>query len=88
MFFTAVGRIIAKLVFLFGAMLVVSGFVMANSGVPGASMEYYNLPTTGAVIDKGLFYLLLATALGVVTDISRLLGTPKVTAESKPQVPE
>ncbi|MGO7512468.1 hypothetical protein ACC677_08620 [Rhizobium ruizarguesonis] len=78
MTFSYAARILAYLILLVGAWQVVIGFVIANELLlpyeealrrytPGA-------PSSGSVIDKGIYKLVVAVALGTLAEISfRLL---------------
>lgn len=78
MIFSYAARILAYLILLVGAWQVVIGFVIANELLlpyeealrrytPGA-------PSSGSVIDKGIYKLVVAVALGTLAEISfRLL---------------
>jgi hypothetical protein len=77
MFFTHVGRIVAILAVLFGALRLVIGIMIANELMlpyeaalaryaPGAS-------SSGEVIDKGIYMIIFGIALGIATEISYAL---------------
>lgn len=78
MLFTTLGRIVATLTLLLGIMRVALGFVVAWSADPAAAgARYLGSSTSGEAIDRGLMTILVALALGVLTDISRNLLTGK-----------
>jgi hypothetical protein len=72
MFYTTLGRIVAGLSFGLGILGIVMGLTIATGVVvepsPGA---YVGAKTTGQWIDRGIYMLVFAIILGVLTDISR-----------------
>jgi len=74
MLFTNLGRVVAFLALLSGILHVAGGLMIA-AGVLGpeqaALARYFGKSTTGAVIDRSLYAILFAIALGILTEISR-----------------
>lgn len=72
MLFTNLGRVVAFVIILFGLFKVVIGWSVASGAVvepePGA---YLGSSTSGQMIDHGIYTVLLAIALGTLTEISR-----------------
>ena len=72
MFFSHGARVIAVLGLIFGALQVLMGFAIANGwgGIGEDDLSRYTTaPTTGAVIDRGIYMILAAFALGTLAEI-------------------
>jgi len=72
MFFSHVARIIAVLALVFGILEVLLGFSLANGwmGLSAADLgRYTTAATTGTVIDRGIYAILGAVALGTLAEI-------------------
>jgi hypothetical protein len=80
MFFTHLGRVVAILALVFGILEIVVG-VMSETGMmvllhfpdtsaPGSGVPYSS-SQSGQVIEWGIYTVLLAIALGILTEISR-----------------
>jgi hypothetical protein len=72
MFFSHVARVIAVLVLVLGAFQVLLGFSIANEwmGMSAADLgRYTTAATTGKVIDRGIYGILGAVALGTFAEI-------------------
>jgi hypothetical protein len=80
MFFTHLGRVVAVLVLVIGIWNVVGGLMVANDmwGPYEAALARYfpRAQSSGAVIDKGVYYVVFAIALGILTEISRSVRAP------------
>ena len=73
MIFTHLGRIVAFLALLIGIWWVAGGPMIATGALAPeecALARYFGKKTTGAVIDRGLYAILFAIALGILTEIS------------------
>ena len=73
MMFTHLGRIVAFFMLLMGIWYVAGGLMIATGALApeqAVLARYFNKPTTGAVIDRGIYVALLAIALGILTEIS------------------
>lgn len=70
MFFTSIGRVVAYLMVVLGALRVLMGVMVASTG-DVESARYLGSATTGEAIDRGLIAIGLGISLGVFTDISR-----------------
>jgi len=68
MFFSKFGRILAHLGLFLGALLALTGLVNAFLGQSVA--QYFPGKTTGQLIDKGLYYMGLSIALGIMSEIA------------------
>lgn len=72
MFFTLLGTVRAWLALVLGTMRLVPGLVVAWSETPPpALVKLLGSGTSGQAIDQGLVVLLVAVALGTLTEISR-----------------
>ncbi|MEK1890738.1 MAG: hypothetical protein AAAB35_24880 [Phyllobacterium sp.] len=71
MFFTKLGRIIAWLLVILGGIRASLGFVIAFGGNQAMAQRYLGSGTTGEAIDKGLLFILLGVAVGMIAEISR-----------------
>ena len=75
MLYTNLGRIVAVLAMVIGIWHIASGLMIATGGL--APEEFFlkryfpGKSTTGAVIDHGMYIILFAIALGILTEISR-----------------
>lgn len=72
MFFSHGARIIAALGLIFGILEVLMGFSIANGwgGINKDDLgQYTTAPTTGALIDRGIYVLIAAFALGTLAEI-------------------
>jgi hypothetical protein len=72
MFFSHVARIIAVLALVFGIIEVLLGFSIANGwmGMSAADLDRYAAAaTTGEVINRGIYVILGAVALGTLAEI-------------------
>lgn len=79
MFFTKIGRVIAWLAFVFGALRVVMGFLVAtittsNEAMVAASKRYLSASTSGEAIDAGVELLVFGVAIGILVEISLKIG--------------
>ena len=78
MFYTNLGRVAASIVFVLGLMGIAMGLGVATGGIVEPSPGYYlGNKTSGEAIDKGIYYVLFAIILGVITDISRSVAKGK-----------
>lgn len=71
MFFSKFARVVAALVLVVGASQVLMGFSIA-SGWMGADVDfgrYTTAATTGELIDRGVYRILIALALGTLAEI-------------------
>ena len=75
MFFTHVGRVLAVLIFLYALTMIGTGLFLAFE-VGGEPMReavpryFPRYKTSGEIITRGQYVLLVAVALGVLTEIS------------------
>lgn len=72
MIFTRLAVLVAFGALVFGVGNVVMGLIIAQGmmGPPQEALSRYTaLPTTGAVIDRGTLYTLIAVALGTLAEI-------------------
>jgi hypothetical protein len=75
MFFTRIGKVIAHLIFWLASIQVAIAFTGAFGTADMESnrafaSRYLSSATTGEAINKGMMYILLAVALGVLCEIS------------------
>ena len=72
MFYTTLGRIAASLALALGLLRFAWGLAIATGTIvepePG---RYLGTRTSGEVIDQGIYVVLFAIILGVITEISR-----------------
>jgi len=74
MLFTNLGRIVAVLAlilgifYLVGGLLIVTGWISPEAGV--LARYFGRARSVGAVFDRGIFLVLFAIALGILTEIS------------------
>jgi hypothetical protein len=74
MFFTKLGRVLAWLAFVGGAVRLAMGFLVASSGNHAAlAPRYLGSSTSGEAIDQGIMVLVFGVALGILVEISRTL---------------
>lgn len=73
--FTKLGRIAAVLVFIFGLLSLLMGLGVATGIIvepePG---HYLGSRTSGEAIDQGIYRILFAIALGILTEISQSIA--------------
>ena len=72
MFFSHVARVVAVLALVLGASQVLMGFSIANEwgGISAADLDRYTTAaTTGELIDRGTYKILVAVALGTLAEI-------------------
>jgi len=73
MFFTKSARILAVLALVFGLLRVVMGFSIAwiepGEAREAARARYIGSKSTGEVIDKGIYTILVAVALGTLAEV-------------------
>lgn len=73
MFFTRLGRIVAGVALILGVFKVAGGIVMGMGLIgrsKGALLKYYGKAVSSAeVIDTGIYIILFAIALGILTEI-------------------
>lgn len=75
MFFTKIGKVFAHLGFWSGVFKVIVGLFIAFGSSDMASnriaaQRYFGEENSGAIIDQGTTYLLIALALGILCEIS------------------
>lgn len=75
MFFTYASRILSILLLLIGALLIIVSIAIINgsTGLPYDEALSRYLPaskSTGEAIDKGTLYILIAVALGTLSEMS------------------
>jgi hypothetical protein len=71
-FFSHIARIVAVIVLVLGAGQVLIGLSIANEwmGLSAANLgEYTRSATTGQIIDRGIYGMLVAVALGTLAEI-------------------
>jgi hypothetical protein len=75
MFFTRVGVVVAWLALLLGASRFAMGMLVAFKLYPAEfeASRYLGSTTPGEAVNQGLLVLLIAIALGILTEISRSL---------------
>ncbi len=75
MVFTTLGRVVAILAFVFGLIGVLMGLAVPTGNLVEPEPGYYlGTRTSGEAIDRGIYKILFAIILGVLTDISRSLA--------------
>ena len=76
MFFTKIARIFAQILFGFSVLRLVTGFMVAFTANDNAAMSarYLGTANSGEAINQGFLWLFAAVALGVMTEISKLLS--------------
>lgn len=70
MFFTNMARIVAIITFLFGALSVVLGFAVALEFLGPYETAAARYGRSGPMIDKGIYTVLSAIALGTLAEMS------------------
>ncbi len=72
MFFSQFARVVAVLALILGAGQVLMGFSLADEWARGEIDlgRYTTAPTTGALIDEGMYRILFAVALGTFAEIA------------------
>ncbi|OYX45121.1 MAG: hypothetical protein B7Z02_02440 [Rhodobacterales bacterium 32-67-9] len=74
MIFTKLCRIVAFLAIVSGIILVGMGAILATSNEPGTDLSpIIGRRSTGQVIDRGFYIILVGIVLGTLSDISRAL---------------
>lgn len=81
MFFVIAGRIIAWVMMGLGVLRVVMGFIVASTSgdaaaIEAASRRYLGGSTSGEVIDKGLLYIAIGVAFGLLVRIATRPSQP------------
>ncbi len=74
MVFTRLGRIVAFLALIAGFFRVATGVLIAAGAMgpqQAALARIFGSTTTGAVIDGGIYAIIFAIALGILTEISQ-----------------
>lgn len=75
MFFTKLARIVATLALVFGLLRVLMGGYVAliepKEARDAAAARYIGSKSSGQAIDQGIYVILIAVALGTLTDIAR-----------------
>jgi len=78
MFFTRLGRIVAVVALALGVLKVVGGVAMGMGLIgrsKGAVLKYYGKSVSSAeIIDTGIYIILFAIALGILTEIRTALA--------------
>lgn len=78
MFFTRLGRIAAIVALILGALKVVGGIAMGMGMIgraKGALLKYHGKAVSSAeIIDTGIYIILFAIALGILTEIRTALA--------------
>lgn len=72
MFFTYLTRIVSILAFAFGILEVLLGLAIANGVIgpyEGALARYTTASSSGQVIDRGIYTILVSIALGTLAEI-------------------
>jgi hypothetical protein len=70
--FTKLAFVLAYLIATLGVFRIIIGFSVV--GAPDAAARYLGTTDTGLAIDRGIYYVLIAVALGVIAEISRSLN--------------
>lgn len=71
MFYSKIASVIAGLALIVGVFSVTMGFYIISSGMSEVeALRYLGSKTTGQMIDKGIYTILFAVILGVLTEIS------------------
>lgn len=79
MFFTQVGRIVAWLAFVFGALRVgLAIHIGMSDNYHAMAKRYLGTSNPGEAIDKGSLMLVFGICLGILTEISRSVRPSKV----------
>jgi hypothetical protein len=83
MLYTHLGRIVAVLALIMGIGLIVGGLTIANEWLlpyEAALARYARWArSSGEVIDRGVYYVCFAIALGILTEISRSVRANRAT---------
>lgn len=85
MFFTRFGRIIAWLAVILGVLQIGMGFVVGfmfaasddPAAVVAATQRYLGGTPSGESIDEGIFVIVVGVSIGILTEISRAVSSPK-----------
>lgn len=79
MFFTHIGRVIAVLLLVLAVFQIVLGFMIANDslGPYQPAVVRYGVKSSGQLIDRGIYAILVAVGLGVLTEIAFALRAIK-----------
>jgi len=75
MIYTTLGRIAAALILIFGILSLCVGLSVATGTIvePEPGM-FLGTKTSGQVIDRGIYKIIFAIALGMLTDISQSIA--------------
>jgi hypothetical protein len=75
MLFTHLGRVIGILALLFGAFSIVLGVMIANDsmGPYEFAILRYGVKSSGQLIDRGIYTIVIGVAFGILTEISYAL---------------
>jgi hypothetical protein len=72
--FIKLARILAILALVMGVCHVLLGFAVAEGFIsPGALARYTTSSSTGALIDRGIYTLLIAVAFGALVEIKQAI---------------
>lgn len=77
MILTRAAQIVAILVFIFGISEIILGVMIANSllgSIPLALALYTPASSPGAVIDRGVYAIVLAVGLGLLAELCSVSG--------------
>jgi hypothetical protein len=78
MFYTKVARVVAAIAFVLGGLGVLMGFSVATGLTSEPTPGYYlGSKTSGQAIDRGIYYILFAIVVGVLSEISQSLSRTK-----------
>jgi len=70
MFFSKSARILAILAFVFGLLSILNGLLVLGIEPKEARVLYLGSKSPGQVIDRGIYTILFAVALGTLAEIS------------------
>ncbi|MBQ0819481.1 hypothetical protein KBI52_04490 [Microvirga sp. HBU67558] len=70
MFFVRMGQLTAYLAFAYGVLRTATGIILAVYDRQELAGRYFAAENTGAVIDKGLQYLLFGIVMGILCHIA------------------
>ncbi len=78
MFYTKAARVVAVVAFVLGVLSVLMGLTVATGLTPEPSPgAYLGRKTSGQAIDRGIYYILFAIVVGVLSEISQSLSRTK-----------
>lgn len=87
MMYTKIASVIAGIVLLVGILSLLTGSFIATSDMTEVeAVRYLGNKTTGQMIDRGIYTIIFAVALGVLTEISKSLFNQSSSAIENQQI--